>query len=321
MPEKHLQPTPLRKYCRLSEEMGVSIWVKHDDLFPEAGGGNKVRKLGHILADGLRQGCDAMVTTGSACSNHVRASALMAANLGWRAKIIIHDAPQTRLGENLLLADLAGAEIAFCERGEVARRMDEAMAELSREGRRPLYVWGGGHCLAGAKAYFEAAGELADQAQQSGCRFDYVCVASGTGTTQAGLHVGFSRFADGPKVLGFSVAHDKARGSEKVISSADELAKSLGIRSRSAGVNFDDSFLCGGYARADKNVCETIRWAARTDGLVLDPIYSGKAFAALRSQVRSGLVPQDSQICFWHTGGLLNLVSGDWPPLQKRPIS
>ena len=304
------RPTPLLRYDRLSEQMGVSLWVKHDDLFTLAGGGNKARKLRHILAEGVREGCDALVTTGSSHSNHVRAAALMAARLGWRAKLVIHDKPHERFEGNLLLADIAGAEISFCERKDVSQRMDEAMAALRNEGRNPLYIWGGGHCLAGGMAYYEAVSELAGQANHLNCRPDFVFVASGTGTTQAGLHVGCSQFLEKARVVGVSVAHDKEPGQANVSSSVNDLAKSLGLSDAANDIAFDDGSLCGGYAKGSQSLYELIGWAARTEGLILDPIYTGKAFHAVRSHILSGRVPRGSTVCFWHTGGLLNLVSG-----------
>lgn len=304
------QSTPLLRYDRLSEKMGVSMWVKHDDLFILAGGGNKARKLQHILAEGIRQGCDSLVTTGSAHSNHVRATALMAARLGWRAKLVIDDKPQERFEGNLLLADIAGAEISFCERKDVSQRMNEAMTTLRDEGRNPLYIWGGGHCLAGGMAYYEAVSELAGQAHNLNCRPDFVFVASGTGTTQAGLHVGCSQFLGKTKVVGVSVAHGKERGQANVNSSVNDLVKNLGLSGATSNVTFDDGSACGGYAKASQSLHELIRWAARTEGLILDPIYTGKAFHAVHSHIVSGKVPRGSTVCFWHTGGLINLVSG-----------
>ena len=304
------QSTPLLRYDRISEQLGVSLWVKHDDLFALAGGGNKARKLQHILAEGIRQACDALVTSGSSHSNHVRAAALMAARLGWRAKLVIHDKPQRHFEGNLLLSDITGAEISFCERKDVSQRMDEAMTSLKNDGYNPLYIWGGGHCLAGGLAYYEAVSELTEQATNLNCRPDFLFVASGTGTTQAGLHVGCSQFLEKARVVGVSVAHDKESGQANVSSSVNDLAKSLGLAGVENEVTFDDGFVCGGYAKTSQTLFELIRWAARTEGLMLDPIYTGKAFHAVRSHILSGQIPQGSTVCFWHTGGLMNLVSG-----------
>jgi len=309
MPIGFSQPTPLLKYDRLSAQIGVSLWVKHDDLFLLAGGGNKARKLQHILAEGIRQGCDALVTTGSSHSNHVRAAALMAARLGWRAKLVIHDKPQKRLEGNLLLAGIAGAEISFCERKDVSQRMDEAMTALTDEGRNPLYIWGGGHCLAGGLAYYEAVSELVAQARNLYCRPDFLFVASGTGTTLAGLHVGCSKLLNEARVVGVSVAHDKERGQANVSSSINELATSLELAGTANDVMFDDRFLCGGYAQSSQSLHELIGWAASTEGLILDPIYTGKAFQCLVELVKSGFVPKGATVVFWHTGGLINFLT------------
>lgn len=304
-----IDATPLRFYPRLSDELGVSLWVKHDDLFPLAAGGNKARKLQRILAEGVRDGCDALVTTGSFHSNHVRAASLMAAHLGWQARLVIHDTPREKLEGNLLLAALAGAEITFCRREHLAAAMDQAMDELSARGRKPLYIWGGGHCCAGGLAYSEAAEELAAQYGKLANRPDYIFVASGTGTTQAGLHAGCAECLSSAKVVGVSVAHGRERGMENVAKSVEELVQAVNGDMPKQEIHFDDGFLSGGYGLHDEELFETIRWAAGLEGLLLDPFYTGKAFRGLCAHVRSARVTPGSTVCFWHTGGVFNLMT------------
>jgi 1-aminocyclopropane-1-carboxylate deaminase/D-cysteine desulfhydrase-like pyridoxal-dependent ACC family enzyme len=307
-----LENTPLRYYSRLSDQLGVDLWVKHDDMFAIAGGGNKARKLQHILAEGFREGYDSLVTTGSYHSNHVRAASLMAAQLGWHSRVVIHDVPREKPEGNMLLATLAGAEISYCLREEVASAMNQAMDELSRRGRKPLYIWGGGHCLEGGIAYYQAAKELSSQFNELSSSPDYIFVASGTGTTQAGLHAGSAEFLVSTKVVGISVAHSRERGMELVSNSVDELKKETKAGKSDQEICFDSEFLSGGYGKFDKELSAIIRWAAEVEGLLLDPIYTGKAFRGMCAYVRSSRVPTGSKICFWHTGGIFNLMSSSF---------
>jgi 1-aminocyclopropane-1-carboxylate deaminase/D-cysteine desulfhydrase-like pyridoxal-dependent ACC family enzyme len=307
--QKIQAPTPLVRCSSLSKKLDISLWLKCDDVFPLALGGNKARKLKYIFEKGVSLGCNAVVTTGSKHSNHVRAAAVMAANFGWPIKLIIHDYPCDSLFGNLLIAKLAGAQIAFCSREDVAARMDSAMDEFRSEGLHPLYIWGGGHCLEGGLSYYEAAMEMHVQAREVGELPDFVFVASGTGTTQAGLHVGLSRTLPKAKVVGISVAHDRAKGLAKVQESIQQLQDHLAPYASCHAPEFFDIFLNGGYGKTSSELIEKIKWAACEEGLILDPIYTGKAFQGLLELVKSGFVPKGATVVFWHTGGLINLLA------------
>ena len=284
----------------------MHLWVKHDDEFPGACGGNKVRKLSAILEEAERNGCNALVTTGGASSNHARAAALVAAARGWRARIVIHESEPTVWPANLRLAQLAGAEISFCDRVVVAEAMDAAMEDLRDAGLRPWYIWGGGHTPAGGRAYREAAVELAGQCGEQGVTPDFIVVASGTGTTQGGLQAGAAIALPHATVIGISVAHAHTKGVQRVqealrMIDADEVGQ----------VMFHDEFLAGGYGSSNPEQAGVIRWAARTEGLLVDPIYTGKAFHGVRCLISTGRIGSGSTVVFWHTGGLMNLLSSD----------
>ena len=298
--------TPLRFYPALSSALGVRLWVKHDDEIHGAGGGNKVRKLRAILAEGEKYSYNALVTAGGASSNHVRAAALLAAAKGWRARILIHESEPELWPANLRLAQLASAEISFCDRAVVAEGMDTAMEGLRQAGLRPLYIWGGGHTPAGGCAYRDATIELADQCEAENVNPDFIVLASGTGTTQGGLQAGAAAALPQTNVIGISVAHEQATGVQRVQESLRMInAEEVGQ------VEFYDSFLAGGYGRSNSEQAETIRWAAGTEGLLLDPIYTGKAFHGLRSLINAGRIGLGSTVVFWHTGGIMNLVASD----------
>ena len=187
-------PTPLHRLERLSLLHGVDLWVKRDDLFPIPGGGNKGRKLLRIVQDAESEGCDALVTAGGTQSNQARVAAIFAASLGWPCELILHGDPEelrTPSG-NLLLMILAGASITVVPPESVGPALDRALEKLTAQGRRPILIPGRGYCQAGSLAFADAARELLEQCP-AGWHPDYIVLASGTGTTQAGLLAG--RFA------------------------------------------------------------------------------------------------------------------------------
>jgi 1-aminocyclopropane-1-carboxylate deaminase/D-cysteine desulfhydrase-like pyridoxal-dependent ACC family enzyme len=306
--------SPLDLLPRFSRRLGIDLRVKRDDLFPITGGGNKARKVISILRDTEDRGCNALVTTGGLQSNHARVTALAAAARGWRCKLILHGNPEeaAKPKGNLLLMHLAGAEIEVVEPSGIAQAMRSAMEALRAEGARPYEIPGGGHSVAGAMAYVEAVEELREQCQEARWRPEWIILASGTGTTQAGLIVGLERLGWQTRVLGISVARRNPRGRDAVEKACCDLRLHLRIAESSGQVDFRDDWVGEGYEKADASVFSAIRMAAKAEGLILDPTYTGKAFAALLDLVREGEIREGANVLFWHTGGLMNLVASDY---------
>ena len=302
------ETTPVENAPNLSDWLGIELRIKRDDYYPMSGGGNKARKIRYILRAAIEKGHDAIVTNGGVQSNHARAAALACAAGRLQCRLVLHGDPSRPypLTGNLLLMKLAGAQIEIVPIERLGEAMDEAVSECRRAGLNPLYVWGGGHCLEGSLAYRDAAGEF--QSQQADWKPDFVVLASGTGTTQAGLHVGF---ASSPAcVVGVSVARDRERGMAVVQESVKELACHLGSTAHK-DIVFRDDWICGGYEQFDEEILDILDMAARLDGLILDPTYTGKAFRGLVDMVGSGFIPRRSKVLFWHTGGLLNLTASE----------
>ena len=303
-----IQSSPIFKANRISHIWGINLFIKRDDLFPLSGGGSKARKLCYILNNKVQKENNAIVTAGSNQSNHLRATALWAAKLGWKLICVIHDDEPAKYEGNLKIVKLTGAELRFVQKSEVKEAMDKAMVDLSNEGYNPFYIWGGGHCVEGSFAYYEAVKELKEQL--GNIIPDYIVVASGTGTTQAGLEIGVRQFFPICKVLGVSIAREQQRGKSVILKSMKELNDYLNNPIKMPfDIFFDDRWICGGYEATYPDLLETIHWAARTEGLILDPTYTGKAFHALRKYVETGIIPENSNVVFWHTGGLLNLMA------------
>jgi len=300
--------TPLEEKEHLSNHLGIELYIKRDDYFPMSGGGNKARKIWYIVDYAIKNGYDALVTNGGIQSNHARAAALAAAEKGLKCKLVLHGDKRKahKLEGNLLLMHLADADIEVVPLSQLSEAMDRSMEELRAKGLNPLYVWGGGHCVQGALAYYEAVKEFNKQARN--WQPDYVLFASGTGTTQAGLSVGF---ADrNTKVIGVSVAREKERGEVVIRSAVDEIADYLEI-SKNIDIDFRDDWIGDGYEKFDHTVIENIKIAAKYDGLILDPTYTGKAFTGLVDMVKSGEIEKGSKVLFWHTGGILNLMASE----------
>lgn len=306
--------TAVDDLSRLGKHLRVDLRVKRDDLFPVLGGGNKARKIAKILRFAKSQRCDALVTTGGIQSNHARVTALVAAARGWRCKLVLHGNPNELLRPkgNLLLMKLASAEIEIVEPSDIAEGMDSAMESLRSEGFSPYEIPGGGHTLAGAMAYVDAVEELQRQCQRDDWRPDWIVLASGTGTTQAGLVVGLERLGWQTRVIGISVARGKPRGASIVEQACRDLKAHLGMPERSMGVDFRDDWVGDGYQKAGERVLATIRIAAEMEGLILDPTYTGKAFTALLDLIHEGEIEKGSKVLFWHTGGLLNLMASEY---------
>lgn len=303
-----MKETPLKTLNNISTILGVNIKVKHDDVYPLLGGGSKARKLSYIINKNVQNNYNAIVTAGGNQSNHLRATALFAAKLGWKLVCIIHDNKPDLFEGNLKIVRLTDSEIKFVKMTDVKEAMDRAMADLRNEGYKPFYIWGGGHCVEGSFAYYNAVKELYGQIQN--IKPDYIVVASGTGTTQAGIEIGVRQYWPDCKVIGISVAREEKRGKEAILDSMKELNSYLGNPvTLPDDIEFDDNWTGGGYEQTYPELLETIKWAAKTEGLILDPTYTGKAFHALRMYTNNGIIKPGANVVFWHTGGILNLMA------------
>ena len=270
------------------------------------GGGSKARKMQYIMREIDDAGHDMIVTNGGPQSNHARSAALMAAARGMPCHLVIVLEPHLKypVCGNLLLMLLSGVTVEYCEKHELSDRMDGAIEHYKQKGNNPAYIWGGGHCHSGTVAFVEAAAEA--RSQCGDWIPDFVVHASGTGTTQAGLAIGY---ADLPtRVVGISVARDANRGARVVRDAIKDYFRKTGERRKGILVDFRDDWVCGGYEKSNPELLSTIRSASKS-GLILDPTYSGKAWYGLLKLLECGEIPAGSKTLFWHTGGLMNLMA------------
>jgi D-cysteine desulfhydrase len=300
-------PTPLLPAPRLSDAVGVEVWIKRDDMTGLLLGGNKARKLEFLCGEAQAQGADTLVTGGGGGSNHVQLTAAAATRLGLGCVVVCYGSAPWPEPLGLRLARRLGAEVVFTgspERTSVDIRLEEVAAKLTADGRHPYVIPRGGASAVGAVGYAVAALELRDQLDAEGVASATVLLATGSCGTQAGLVAGASVLCGGrPGVIGVPVSRPPEEVIERVVRLATGCAERLG-----SDQAFDDSdvallggYLGPGYGKASPEGDEAAGLALRTEGLVLDPVFTAKAMAALVAEARTGRLT--GPIVFLHTGG------------------
>jgi len=306
-------PTPLQLLSRASERWGQGsrIWVKRDDLTGSTLTGNKVRKLEYFAAHALEHGFDTLITCGGLQSNHARATAGVCAQLGLHCELVLRgDQPED--SGNTLLDNLFGAELRAVPRSAYARGLDallEDAAEAQRSrGRKPLVIPTGGSNGIGIWGYIGAAFELADDMKAQGLDGAAVVTATGSGGTQAGLTLGMALADTGSEVIGMAVCDNADWFNTKVLADVEE-ARNLwpSLPKVSVLPHTVDDYIGPGYGVADPEVYSLIAELAALEGLILDPVYTGKAFYGLISEMAEGRFGRDQDVVFVHTGGIFGL--------------
>jgi len=318
-------PTPLEEMSRLREALGGGprLLIKRDDQTGLATGGNKTRKLEFVVADALAQGADTLITAGGPQSNHCRQTAAAAAKLGLHCVLILGGEPVPRVAwqGNLLLDELLAAEIHWSG----SRTREEVMAEnataLRTEGARLYMIPVGASMPLGAAGYVAAVEELAQQLTEQNTNIDRIIFASGSAGTQAGIVVGVKALGLRVRVEGIFDDANATEGLEKIKSLTADTAEFLKL---DLDFTDEDFILHGsssqhGYGIITEAEREAIRLLARTEGIVTDPVYTGRALAGLLDMIRRGIYDSTETILFWHTGGVAGLFARATEMLE--PIS
>jgi len=305
-------PTPLEPMKRLTEALGgPNIWIKRDDCTGLAGGGNKTRKLEFLLADALEKKADVILTQGAVQSNHVRQTAAFAAKLGLECRVLLEhriEDPDAdyRLNGNVLLDELFGAQIEYREAGgDMNAELDVVADRLRGEGRQPYAIPGGGSNDIGALGYADAALELLYQARSTDLAIDHVVHATGSAGTQAGLVAGLEASNSGIPVLGIGVRAPREKQEANVLKLAQSTFRLLtdkdGVEALAVKANCD--YVGPGYGLPTDGMVEAIEMLAKLEGILLDPVYSGKGMAGLIDLIRTGRFKKGQNVVFIHTGG------------------
>ncbi len=304
-------PTPLESLPRLSAALGgPRILIKRDDQTGLALGGNKTRKLEFLIADALARKVDVIITAGAAQSNHCRQTAAAAVKAGLPCVLVLGGPEPEDSNGNLLLDQMLGAEIHWTDRERRGERMEEIAEGLRKKGKLPYVVPYGGSNGIGAQGYVLAMRELQDQLRETGEQPDTIIVASSSGGTQAGLVLGAKLAGFKGKILGISI--DKGeRGPDRyelelaAIANATAAVMEMDVQVRESDFFVDYGYLGGGYGVVGDLEREAISLMARHEGIILDPVYTGRAFGALVDMVRRNPPGGTSMksVVFWHTGG------------------
>jgi len=306
-------PTPLEKLMRISEEYGVDIYVKRDDVMEPAFGGNKARKLEFIFGEVVRGKYDTVITRGAYYSNHVRLTSVFARKHGVEPYIITYP-PKPGLKivvqGNILLNKILGAQII---EARDAREADALMIELKemleRKGRKPYLIPFGGSTPLAVPGYILAVYEMLDQFRMIGRKPKYIIHATGTGTTQAGILLGLKLLGvKDVEVIGVNVEKSDLEKSirDKIIELVGETCKLLGLDRNIVDENeiiINNEYSFGGYGETTKDLIDFIKTIAVKEGLLLDPVYTGKAFYGLIDMIENRLIKRGETVAFIHTGG------------------
>lgn len=307
-------PTPLEPLPRITARLGgPELWIKRDDQTGLATGGNKARKLEFLVADALARKAGVLITAGAAQSNHARQTAAAAAKFGLACTLVLRSPePVEGRGENpaqaqgnLLLDRLLGAKIAWAGSQPLADAMAQVAEELQTAGYRPYVVPYGGSNAVGASGYTAAMEELLTQCTERGVQFDHVVLASSSGGTQAGLAVGARALGYEGRILGISVDQqaDALRRTLADLATATADRLGLGFTFAPADLAVNDDYLGGGYGVVGDLEREAILTLARAEGVLLDPVYTGRAFGGLLDLIHRGAFRPGERVLFWHTGG------------------
>ena len=323
-------PTPLEEMPRLTEAIGgPRLLVKRDDLTGAGLGGNKVRKLEYLLADAREKGATAVITTGGPQTNHGRITIGAAAKLGIKSSLVVMGAKPPTISGNLLVDYLMGADVYFVppvqdeslsgydrwatHLNNVENKVEDVAEDLRKKGETPYIIKLGGTEPLGSLGYVNAAVELLNQLNERRIKADYLVCGIGTGGTMSGLLLGMKLLNSNMKVIGISVTAKDYMLAPMVMFESSEVAKLLGIKTevKEEEVTIYDHYLGEAYGHPTKDGAEAIMLTARSEGLMLDPVYTGKVMAGIIDLSRKGVFTPEDTVVFVHTGGVPGLFADE----------
>ena len=320
-------PTPLEPMERISRELGgPNIWIKRDDCTGLSTGGNKTRKLEFLMADAVDRGADTIITQGAIQSNHARQTCAIAAKLDFECHILLedrtgyHDEAYAHNG-NVLLDQLHGATLSIRPAGsDMNAEMEQFAQQLRDDGKKPYIIPGGGSNEIGALGYVNAALELIHQANERSLRIDHLLHATGSTGTQAGLVVGMEAMNSAIPVYGVSVRANKQTQEDNVYALVQRTCEFVGLSPALVArdkIVANSDYVGDGYGLPTASMVEAVKMLASYEGILLDPVYSGKGFAGLIDLIRKGHFKQGENVVFLHTGGSVSLFA--YPQVFNLP--
>lgn len=310
-------PTPLEPMKRLSEHLdGPNLWIKRDDCTGLSSGGNKTRKLEFLMADAVESKADTIITQGATQSNHARQTTAIAAKLGLECHVLLEDRTGYEdsayvYNGNVLLDQLHGSTISKRPADtDMNTEMENLAQQLRDDGKKPYIIPGGGSNEIGALGYVNAAVELTTQANNRSLRIDHLVHATGSSGTQAGLVLGMEGMNSGIPVYGVGVRAPKQKQEEMVFGLAQRTADFMGLNPdivKRERVVANSDYVGDGYGLPTNAMVEAVKMMAQYEGILLDPVYSGKGFSGLLDLIRKGHFKKGENVVFLHTGGSISL--------------
>jgi len=308
-------PTRIEKLERLSKQLGgPELYIKRDDQTGSEISGNKVRKNEFLFKEAMNMGCGALITCGGIQSNHARSTAAMAARLGLEAHLVLRsDGVTAPLDGNYFLDQLLGAKISFMSADEYGDQrmeiMEQIREQLEREGKKAYVIPEGASNGLGVFGYYLAMEEIVAQQARMSVRFDAIVVAVGSGGTYGGLFLGNKASNNGARIFGFNVCRDKAYFEDEIDRILREALAYVGgeLAFTKEEFNIIDGYVGEGYALSSPEELDFIRNLAQSEGVILDPVYTGKAMLGLVKEIKKGTFKEYRNILFIHTGGVFGL--------------
>ncbi|MEE4244311.1 MAG: D-cysteine desulfhydrase family protein [Kangiellaceae bacterium] len=300
-------PTPVVELSKLSDILGgPRISMKRDDLTGLALGGNKTRKLEFILQDALDRNIDTVITAGAAQSNHCRQTAAAAAMLGLECHLLLGGQAPAMSNGNLMLDELLSANIHWCGENRKGEDIPTLVAELEQAGRRPYVIPYGGSNHLGAYGFVNALYELEQQIETN--KITHIIFASSSGGTHAGLIVGKTILEQSYEIVGIEIDKEELAGmsyADALLELTNTTAESLDLKARYCpeDIVLNDNYIGGGYGVVGELEKEAIQLVAQHEAILLDPVYTGRAFGGMIDMIRSGELSKEHNVLFWHTGG------------------
>ena len=302
-------PTPIEELKNLSKLFpGHRIFIKRDDQTGLATGGNKTRKLEYFIQDALDQNCDTIITAGAQQSNHCRQTAAAAAKAGLNCNLVLGGNKPIEFTGNLLINKILGAELHFMGENRKGEDISSIAESLKNKGKQPYIIPYGGSNSIGALGYVRAIKELQDQLKLTKLGFDYIFFASSSGGTHAGMLMGKAIYQLKSELIGIQIDKNETNGLTleqnilKIINESKGRIKTPNIHSLKE-IHLLDNYEKPGYGVLTLNEQNAIILMARKEGILLDPVYTGRAFYGLIDQIEKQNLKKDSSILFWHTGG------------------
>lgn len=309
-------PTKIEKLEKMSKELGVNLYIKRDDQTGTEISGNKIRKLEYSLKEAMDNGCDTLITCGGIQSNHARATAAAGIKVGMKSILVLRSDDTPEMEGNYFIDKLIGADVRIISSTDYRERRAEIMAEIKAEsdaaGHKAYIIPEGASNGIGSLGYYSAMEEIKEQEKELGIKFDRIVNAVGSGGTYAGLCMGNKKFFNGEKkITGFNVCDDaeffKKRTEEIIEESHQYMDEKIEVKA--SEMEIIDGYVGRGYALSRPEELNFIHKLAVEEGVILDPVYTGKAMYGLVNEIKKGTIKAGENILFIHTGGLFGIFS------------